>query len=154
MAILGGAGLAAAYTFIRFGPAILRVAKEATKKWVKQGGKEIKNPTLKQKKKSIVPSQLGKEVKKSKSSTKSKQGGKSSDRAYVKERYDPLDPSKDIGFGEPEDVETPSARHKMIGGRKAPIHGNVSSWRASGGSVKKKNYAYGGRVAKYSKEKS
>ena len=57
-----GAGIA----LVRFGPAIMRIAKKELGNWVKKGAKEIKKPTISQKKESIVPSQLGKEVKKPK----------------------------------------------------------------------------------------
>jgi len=57
-----GAGIA----LVRLGPAIMRVAKKELGNWLKQGAKEIKKPTLNQKKESIVPSQLGKEVTKPK----------------------------------------------------------------------------------------
>jgi len=57
-----GAGIA----LVRFGPAIMRIAKKELGNWVKKGAKEIKKPTISQKKESIVPSQLGKEVRKPK----------------------------------------------------------------------------------------
>ena len=54
--------------FIKLGTAILRVAAGQAKNLFKKGGKEIKNPSLKQKQESIPLSELGKK------STKSSRG--------------------------------------------------------------------------------
>tara|TARA_R100000656_G_scaffold25811_1_gene22804 strand:- start:1394 stop:1756 length:363 start_codon:yes stop_codon:yes gene_type:complete len=58
--------LAAVPVIVALGKTLLRVAPEALPNLLKAGAKLIKKPTIQQKKESIIPSQLGKEVKKPK----------------------------------------------------------------------------------------
>ena len=93
--------IAAGIALVRFGPAILRVAKKELANWVKKGGKEIKKPSMSQKKESIVPDQLGEQVKKPKGYTDARTQQPKTPKKY-RERQPPLpkplDPKKDITF--------------------------------------------------------
>jgi len=93
--------IAAGIALVRFGPAILRVARKELPNWMKKGAKEIKKPTVAQKKESIVPDQLGKQVKKPKSYTDAPTQQPKTPKQY-RERQPkeptPLDPKKDITF--------------------------------------------------------
>ena len=93
--------IAAGIALVRFGPAIVRVAKKELANWVKKGGKEIKKPTVSQKRESIVPSQLGKQVKKPKGYTDAPSRQPKTPKKYLERQPKeptPLDPKKDLTF--------------------------------------------------------
>jgi len=113
--------IAAGIALVRFGPAIVRVAKKELANWVKKGGKEIKKPTVSQKRESIVPSQLGKQVKKPKGYTDAPSRQPKTPKQYLERQpksKDPLDPAKDLNFvSDYEDI--PFSRGGSVKGRPA-----------------------------------
>ena len=128
--------------FIKLGTAILRVAAGQAKNLFKKGGKEIKNPSLKQKQESIPLSELGKKSTKSSRGANVKTKGKKPDSRFKKESpRKELNPKEDIKLESDLERDLPwnPKEEKMI-----------RHHMKSGGMIKKnKKYAYGGRVAKY-----
>ncbi len=128
--------------FIKLGTAILRVAASQVKNLLKKGGKEIKNPSLKQKKDSIPLSQLGKDTKSPRGANVKTKGKKSDPNYKETPPRKELNPTEDIKLKPDlkEDLPFDPKEEKMVRHR----------MNKSGGMIKKnKMYAYGGRVAKY-----
>ena len=102
--------IAAGIALVRFGPAIVRVARKELANWLKQGGKEIKKPTVSQKRESVVPSQLGKRIgsigkgvtrRKPKGYTDAPSQQPKTPKKYLERQPKeptPLDPKKDLTF--------------------------------------------------------
>ena len=141
----------AAPIIITLGGALLRIASKQLPKYLDKGAKVVKKPTKSQMQKAKAPAQkkkLDAIPKKNKDriplrDKPKKRSGKFDTRDAAEKAMDEVEFEMDFG-PDPDAEYTPRF--------------SMDKFYASGGSVKggsvKKRYSYGGRVAKYSIEKS